>query len=460
MSMMGGSVGVESAPGRGSTFWLTLPFEEGAKDAAQDTTPRAASSSLDGMRVIVVDDNETNRIIIDKHVGSWGMVSDMAESGEQALELLRSSSKRGSPFDLAILDFHMPKMNGIELAREIRKDPAIARTRLVMLTSSPIAAEELDDASILAHLSKPVRKSELYNCLIQVVGGKSPVRGHESEVQRAPIEKTGGRILVAEDNPVNQEVVREMLKDLGCEVHCVGNGREAIDALPLRKYDVVLMDCQMPELDGYGATRLIRQMEQSGEGTGQGRSRLPIIALTAHAMQKDREECIATGMDDYLSKPFTQEQIFRVLSRWLPESEAERLESGEGEPSSQKTAEGPATLDPAALATIRELEKRGSTGFVDRVIQAYLDSSPQYLENLAEAIVLKDATAAFKAAHTLKSSSANLGAVRLSELCRELEHNSRAGDTDDGVRMLSEIKAEFELVQQALSEELQGSLVS
>ena len=266
-----------------------------------------------------MDDNETNRTILSGHLGSWGCTYSCVESGKLALEQIRQATAEGQPFDLAILDMHMPEMDGLQLAQEITGDPSIPSLPLVMLTSAYLDSEEqFLEAGIEICLNKPVRKGHLYDVLTTVMS--PPAEPAASDQSTLAGGQLSGRILLAEDNPVNQLVAQEMLQAIGCEVDVAGNGKEAIEILSKERYDLVLMDCQMPEMDGFGAARLIREREsvQSPKGDGEKQVvHIPIIALTANAMEGDRERCLEAGMDDYLSKPFKREQLQDALRKWL-----------------------------------------------------------------------------------------------------------------------------------------------
>jgi CheY-like chemotaxis protein len=292
-------------------------------------TQRGASIPLDvgqriaGRRLLIVDDNATNRSVLQEHLRLWGLVSEASESGPDALARLRERADRGEPFDGAILDLMMPGMDGLELARAIRADARFARLPLVLLTSLHVSARDAEGAGVVARLTKPVRRSELYNAVVEAL---CPAFGEPDQPEDFPT--TGRpntrnlRVLLVEDNAVNQRVALAMLKRLGCEVEVAETGPAAIDAVARCGLDLVLMDVQLPEMDGLQATRRIRAA-QSGpvfaahiEGF-----RLPIVALTAHAGKDDREECLAAGMDDWLPKPFSLEQLERMLRRWAPRAE-------------------------------------------------------------------------------------------------------------------------------------------
>ncbi len=300
VTLMGGEIGVDSEPGTGSTFWFTVPLELSRASLVR------ARTSLRGLRVLAVDDNAVNRAILHEHIVGWRMRNGSAESGARALEMLRAAAARGEPYDVAIVDMQMPGMDGAALARTIKSVPSIARTRLILLTSvGPIDAEVNSEHLFDACLSKPARQSELYDCLSRIMARP---RGVEDETRRmatpaAAPERASlvavperGRILVAEDNVVNQQVAIGVLAGLGYRSDVVSNGREAVEAAARLPYSAILMDCQMPEMDGYQAAQEIRRRE----GTGR---RTPIIALTADVLKDARAKSLAAGMDDYITKP-------------------------------------------------------------------------------------------------------------------------------------------------------------
>ncbi|HEV8367174.1 MAG TPA: DAHL domain-containing protein [Pyrinomonadaceae bacterium] len=323
VELMGGQIGVISTPGEGSTFWFTARFD---KQAHGSIVPPSPSSRLDKLRVLVVDDNDTNRRILSHQLGAWGIIHDEVDSGLQALELLRTSSRR-KPYNLAILDLMMPGMDGIELARAIKADVSIGPIDLVLLTSYGHRGDAAmaQEAGLAACLTKPVRQSQLLECLIRVIDRQPNelVKPSVTTLDFVPRRAVGGKkfessklILLAEDNIVNQKVAVQQLLQLGYRADAVADGREALEALERIPYDLVLMDCQMPEMDGYEATAEIRRREGKTKHT-------PIVAMTAHALEGDRAKCLAAGMDDYVSKPVRSEKLAEVLQRLWPESEGE-----------------------------------------------------------------------------------------------------------------------------------------
>jgi signal transduction histidine kinase/CheY-like chemotaxis protein len=308
IEMLGGEIGLESEPGKGSRFHFTMPTHI-ARDRAPAAEPSAVE--LEGLRVLIVEDNPTNRTILSSQVAGWGSCVATAQDGRQALAALRSAADGGAPYELAIIDMKMPGMSGIDLARAIKADPATAAVPLVMLSSmasqGEIAAGR--EAGIAAYLNKPVRQTDLRRVTSEVLGiASSATAAGSAEPQT---QKLDVRVLLAEDNAVNQAVAVAMLKAFGCRVEVAKTGLEAVSAVERTSFDLVLMDCHMPEMDGFAATRAIRETEQA-----RGSRRLPIIALTANAMEGDRDRCLAAGMDDYVSKPFKHSQLWSAVASW------------------------------------------------------------------------------------------------------------------------------------------------
>jgi len=465
--LMEGDIGIESTPGKGSTFWLTVKLEKQSATAESLVTP---SHDLQGIRVLVVDDNATNRDILHEQCTGWGMVCDTAENGPQALDMIRSVALRGDAYQIAILDMMMPDMDGMQLAEAIKVDPAIADVRLLILTSIGLRgdAEMVRTAGVEAYLIKPVRQSELYNC-ISTVMGKTSKDGSSQLVTRHSLAegeiRFQGKILLAEDTLFNQEVAREMIESVGCHVDIVDNGLKAVEAVSSMQYDLIFMDCQMPEVDGYEATKAIRQREKI-ESPDQ---HIPIVALTAHAMAGDREKCLTAGMDDYLTKPFKQKELKNVLERWLFEPPALSDHSTEThhctggqfaqrpetiEDFSNRSSSDIGPIDPKALDNIRALQRDGAPDIVAKLVNLYLDESPKFLLELQNAILANDAQAMQKAAHKFKSNSANVGAISLSVLCKDLEEMGRANTTQDTSGILAQIEIQHETACETLKQQL------
>jgi CheY-like chemotaxis protein/HPt (histidine-containing phosphotransfer) domain-containing protein len=414
--------------------------------------------------VLIVDDNATNREILGQQLAYLGLRHESAAGAAQALKRLREAAARRDPFDVVLLDWCMPDLDGIGLARRIRDDPACGNLALVLLSSVNLGerAAEADAIGISAWLTKPVRFSQLSACIARSITPEAeavpPSRPLAAE-EAAPPFATGGRVLLAEDHAVNQAVAVQMLEMLGAAVDLVEDGAAALEASARGVYDLVLMDCNMPVMDGFEAAGAIRRRE-----TQAGARRLPIVALTANALQGDRERCLAAGMDDYLSKPFTLAELGTVLGRWMPDSGdalgssgVARIDAssaavdGEAEVSTE-SSEPP--LDGGVLKGLRAMDPDGSSAFLRRLVGAYLKNAEADLAQLAAGVTATDAEGLRKGAHRLKSASANLGAMGLATLCRELEAETRAGQLDRAGSMVAAIRVEHARVAAALNEQI------
>ncbi len=305
---MDGSIEVDSAPGRGSDFWFTARLGRAEPIARTDAEK---SRALRGARVLAVDDNATNRKVLRHQTTAWGMDFVEAAAAEEALDVLRRTRE---PFDVLILDMQMPDVDGLTLARSIRDDPSLPTIPTVMLTSlgASLPQSVLDEARIDSCMAKPVKESRLLDCLADAIGPDRPDRPAGPPAAAVPAVRAQ-RVLVAEDNAVNQKIALRQLERLGFAADVVGNGMEAVDALERIDYDLVLMDCQMPEMDGYDATREIRRRRTDGD-------HVPIVAMTAHVLEGDRERCLEAGMDDFVAKPVDLDDLRAALARFLPSS--------------------------------------------------------------------------------------------------------------------------------------------
>ncbi len=455
VELMGGRIGVESTPGGGSTFWFEVALPE---SPCKDGAP-TARADLQGRRALIVDDNESNRLILHHLLASWGMTDDRASNAEEARQLVRQASAQGFPYDVAIIDMVMPGEDGLELARSIHMEqpstslPVVLLTSLVQRGHAKLARE----AGVTAYLTKPVRHDHLYHCLQTVLGqahADQPDRPAR-EQKRAPAPplvtrhtlaeaRPKPRILVAEDNPVNQTLAVKMLEKLGYQADVAANGREAVEALQRTAYAAVLMDVHMPVMDGLEATREIRRREGGHPGMGAGEQdsilvsapfpsrpvagHIPIIAVTANAMPGDRERCLAAGVDDYLAKPVKREDLQAALERWIPAPCPPQSADGPGE-AAKATGHDipPSVFDPRTmLANIgedRELQ--------DELIELYVTRSRSLLEETRAALAKQDLKTLELLAHSLKGTAGNLCARELAHAAGRLEALCRIGRTDE-----------------------------
>jgi len=466
VELMQGAIGVESTPGQGSSFWFTVRL---SPQLGAPALPPISQAVLQQRRVLIVDDHATNRTILEQQTLAQGMVPDMAADGAQALAQLRVAAESGVPFDFAILDAQMPEMDGWTLARRIKTDPSIGSVKLVLLTSLAQRgdAQTARAAGFDAYLTKPVRQRQLYDCLSLVLDGASASAGStgfgsaplvtrhtvsEAQAQRR------GRVLVVEDNIVNHKVAAKMLEGEGYRVDVVANGREAVEAVARTPYALVFMDCQMPEMDGFEATRLIREREawlvqrdaqdesRAASDERCGPSHIAIIAMTANALHGDRERCLAAGMDDYVAKPVRREDLEAVLARWRPAGVGAAGEGATALP--EKGHNGAAIVDPEVLAELRQLDDTGD--LLGTLVVHFLDETPQRLAAMQTALRQGNAAALAEAAHALKGSSGNLGANRMQRLCGELQTLGRAAELDQVGERLATLGAEFAAVRTIL----------
>ena len=457
--LMGGDIECHSEFGKGATFSFTVKAQR--SDREKSPLKPMAMDALAGYRVLIIDDNATNRAIVTSQARSWGMESSAASNGREGIAKLLTAVSEGRGYHFLVLDMHMPDMNGLEVARTITADPRLSDLKMIMLTSVGLRgdAKMARESGINAYLTKPVRKAELYVTFTRVQGklhnGKKGMITKYDILDNIP--QFDLSVLVAEDNVTNQEVAGAMLTKFGCEVDLVENGRQAVEALREKPYHLVLMDCQMPEMDGYQATRAVRTEEESGSKEG----RTIIVALTAHALAGDRERCLAAGMDGYLSKPFKQEQLQNVLLEFYRDhmvsagmlSEAGGAENSHSDDSDSRLAKH---LHTAVLDELEKLQEEGEPSLVQNIITTYINSAGAMVLSLTEMLEQADRKGAEVAAHTLKSSSANVGATHLSALCRRLESECSAGSEEDLQRLASGVVDEFEAVKMVLQEEMRG----
>jgi PAS domain S-box-containing protein len=425
VELMGGTISVDSEEERGSTFRISLPVQSAevpTRFVFGDGLPHLA-----GKRILVVDDNATNREIVTRHARSWGMEPVAVELPAAALELVAD----GEQFDVAVLDMMMPEMDGLALAGEIRRHRSESELPLLLLTSLGRMPQLQSKGLFSAQLAKPLKASQLYNTLLQLLTAGGTGDEEVETVTDGKRSRSALRILLAEDNAMNQKVALRLLERLGYRADVATNGLEAIEALELQPYDVVLMDVQMPELDGLDATRRICERWPAD-------SRPHIIAMTANALPEDREACFAAGMNDYVAKPIRAEELAAALKRARP--------LGNGAAGS--AAVDFVNLDDGALKNLRDL---GGDDFLGEVIDAFLADAPGLVATLRRSLEEGSAEELRRAAHTLKSNGATLGAEGFADLCRTLEQRAKAGELDGAQELVDRIEQEYRPLEDALT---------
>ncbi len=440
LERMGGKIGVRSVPGQGAEFWFVLRLAP-----AQVPIGEPDGCAFAGQRALVVTHRSTGRRILERQLRALGMQVRRAEDGLEGIALLRRAAREQNPFAVAVVDAQLPDLAPDAFAATVAAEPAIAAVRLVLML--PAAAREERPAScgtpFHARVAMPFRDGELRQAIATALEGR---RG-EFQPGRSETAGLGGlRVLLAEDNPVNQDVARIMLESLDCEVQAVDNGRKALAALDKARFDIVLMDCQMPEMDGLEATAEIRARRLRRPRQPPGATlpvRLPIVALTANAVKGDREICLAAGMDDHLVKPFRRDALRRVLERWALDQAAPAVDAAAEEATAH-------TLDRTMLEQIRRNRRPGTPCPVAGLIDRYLDSAEDLIAALRDAAAATDADGLARGAHSLRSGSAFVGARRLAGLCEELGRAVRSGDIHDAARRIDLIAREYEDVRAAL----------
>ncbi|MFS8824572.1 response regulator [Synechococcus sp. R6-6] len=432
--LMEGTISLQSQEGQGSTFSVELTLERQPYVQQLSQPSARVPVDLQGKRLLVVDDNATNRKILRCQATAWGMVVEEAENAYQAMDKLRQAVREGRHFPLVVLDMQMPEVDGETLGRWIKADPQLAETQLVMMTSLGLGEHSRRAAEIgfAAYLVKPVKQSRLQEALVMALGkssglstsllGIGPPLSQTTPMADRPQQSL--RILLAEDNPVNQKVALRQLESLGYKADVVANGQEVLDLLQKVSYDLILMDCQMPVMDGYEATRRLRQQERrSGHRT-------VVIAITANAMQEDRERCLQAGMDDYLSKPVLKEDLERVLNHWSQVIAQSAAGSSNGSASEAASPSSPGRdRDPSSPTLPYPIDSAyldqvsgGDRGFQRELLQVFIQDCEDQLPQLRQAIAGCNAEGMRRIAHRLKGASSNVGANAFCQVVRELEH--------------------------------------
>jgi two-component system, sensor histidine kinase and response regulator len=427
--MMGGNISVESTPGKGSVFRFTIRL--GRRHETSRHRP-GGTSMIEGQRFLLVDDNRTNRRILEEVLANWGATTVSVDGGAAALRAIDQALSSHHPFDLALIDGMMPEMDGFELAERISGEPRFAGLRMIMLTSAGRIhpTERCRSVGILDCLHKPVSQSELFNSITRIL---EPEEGAPQEIVMPEVigpPATRLRVLLAEDHVVNQKVATRMLENLGHRVTVVGDGVQALAAMEAEEFDVVLMDIQMPEMDGFEALAALRKSERH---TGM---HVPVLALTAHAMKGDMERCLQAGFDGYLSKPIKAAELVHALS----EVEA-----------------GPALQRTDTRLSLDQLFETcdGDVAFMNELVESFMEASPRLLSSIERAIRAGDPQAAAVEAHGWKGISQTIGVEELATLCRRLEESGRRGDLDEARGILVSVQSAWERIRHEIVDQLQ-----
>jgi len=423
VELLGGEIGVVSALGQGSTFWFTM-----AAPAADPARRAARPNDFQGTKVLVVDDNATNRVILHRYLTAWGAQSSSAAGGEEALAKLQDAALAGRPYQLVLMDLNMPGMDGYELLARMQAAPPLGDLPVLMLSSTPVEPARLASLRVDVWLDKPVRQSDLHDAIATVLSQPAvAAAGTDPAALPLPVDELhfdGERVLLVEDNPTTGELGRQMLLRRGLAVSLVTDGRAAVEAVQRGGVDLVLMDIQMPLMDGYQATQAIRDWELAA-----GRHRLPIVALTAHALPADRARCLAAGMDDYVAKPFSGAALSAVVARWLAPpgwSGSVAAPAAQAAPAGPVAAAAPKpVLDPQRLAELRMVMGAESRALLRQVSEALGDQ----MAMLAEARANGDAAAVRELAHRIKNTAGDIGAGRLMACATEAEQALQADPT-------------------------------
>lgn len=450
LKMMGSQLKLSSILDQGSCF----SFHLRVKCVDQLPSTDANISALQGTNVLVVDDNVTNREILSGQLSHWGINCYCVASAAQAISHLHDAKQHNKSYQIAILDRHMPEMDGLMLAKILHNDPQLQSLAIIMLSSDSVYLNQSQGINYgISHvLNKPVIQKKLLNCLLNLLG--SIQKQTQSSSSPSKSNKLSGNVLLAEDNPVNREVGMAILRTIGCQPDIVHDGLEAIKASANKHYDAILMDCHMPVMDGFQATSEIRNRELNQDS----QIHVPIIALTADVQKGIVEQCKDAGMDEYVSKPFNQKQLKDVLKKWLPlqsEQPASIVEK-QAEPDSLNVD----TLDPVALNNLRQHKTATGESILNKTISIFLNSAPNQINTLQHAFDTQDCSALSLTAHSFKSACANLGIQTLTDCAATIETNSKQGNLEDIAPHLNTIRQNFPEVLAALNKELNSTTLT
>lgn len=448
VNMMGGTIGVESEPGKGSTFWFTSRFQK--QHAGTQPTPIIEEINLKGIRALVVDDNTTNQVILRKMLENIGIRTTVASSGAECIDALLIGVDTNDLYNLVLLDMQMPSMDGEQTLREIKSHPELSKTVVIVLTSMGKRgdAARLEAIGCAGYLLKPIKQTQLYDAIAAVLGRKdAPRKPNTSQLVTrhtlAERKRTGEWILLAEDNPVNQKLAVVMLQKAGYTVDVVENGLQAIDAWRSKSYHLILMDVQMPEMDGFEATRYIREHEAPGQ-------HIPIVAMTAHAMSGDRDRCLAAGMDDYLPKPLEREDVLTTLDKWLSKSSPIPQQ-----PAPAKPAEVPPLTRDDPIDMEAAMPRFGDDhAFFLELLSEFVEHMEERINLFHNALERGDAKELTRMAHNLKGAASNFNAQPLTNYAYELELQAKSGNMTKARECIEKIRDEVPRLREFLQRQL------
>jgi two-component system, sensor histidine kinase and response regulator len=456
VELQGGEVAVESVPGHGSRFHFTARFQR----VPSATAPAIRRHIARPLRTLLVDTNAASARIMGRYLTGWKIEATSVNTARKAKTAWNEALAAGTPFDVAIIDLKGLANDGMELAQTIQTEGREAGTAIILLVGMNNLAsnDEIEALGAFATLTKPARPSALFDCFVSIAsGGKdnriAPLIGRRTS--RATVPSFDAWVLVVEDNPVNQEVATGILESMDCRAVVAANGQLALKLFDAGSFDLVLMDCEMPVMDGFEAAAGIREAEEAVANAGGEARRVPIVALTAHALAEVREKCLRSGMDDFLVKPFDELQIADMLRRWIPARERaarERAPIAADASASATANDATGIIDREAISRIRAIQGKDKNSLFERVVAQFADTAPSLVASLRSQCDAGDAEAVWRTAHSLKSSAATLGAMRLSRRCAEIEALAREGGATPVRELLEGLDADLAAAQRGFGE--------